>query len=94
MSSGELPITGYSIRYKVQSNNSFRYKFVISSSVEAMITGLVPGTAYRVYVAAVNAIGRGRYCCEGTPVVVWTYNGMLSSNCATCLSHSMYHSGP
>ena len=78
MPSGELPITGYSIRYKVQNRNSFRYKFVTATSVEAMITGLVPGNAYQVYVAGVNDIGTGRYCCEGTPVVVRTYNGKLS----------------
>ena len=93
MPSGELPITGYSIRYKVQNSNSFKYKNATATSVKAMITGLVPGTAYRVYVAGVNDIGRGRYCCEETPLVVWTYNGMLSSSCVTCLNHSMYHSG-
>ena len=81
--SGELPINGYNIRYKVQNSNTFRYKTVISNSVEAMITGLVPGTAYQVYVAGVNAIGTGRYCCEETSLVVWTYNGMLSSSCVT-----------
>ena len=77
----ELSITGYTIRYKVQNRNSFRYKFVTATaatSVEAMITGLVPGTAYQVYVAGVNAIGTGRYCCEGTHVVVRTYNGKSS----------------
>ena len=81
--SGELPITGYSIRYKVQNSSSFMYKSAAATSVEAMITGLVPGTAYRIYVAGVNDIGRGPYCCEETPLVVWTYNGMLSSSCAT-----------
>ena len=78
MPRGELSFTGYSIQYKVQNRNSFRYKFVTATSVEAMITGLVPGTAYRVYVAGVNAIGTGRYCCEETPIVVRTYNGKLS----------------
>ena len=76
--SGELSITGYSIRYKVQNDNSFRYKIVTATSVEAMITGLVPGTAYQIYVAGVNAIGRGPYCCEGTPVLVRPHNGKLS----------------
>ena len=81
--SGELPIIGYSIRYKVQNSSSFIYKSAAATSVEAMITGLVPGTAYRVYMAGLNAIGTGQYCCEETPLVVWTYNGMLSSSCAT-----------
>ena len=75
--SGELPITGYSIRYKVQSSNSFKYTSVTSNSSAAMITGLNPGTVYRVYVAGVSAIGLGSYCCEGTPVLVRTYNGKL-----------------
>ena len=80
---GELPITGYSIRYKVQNRNSFKYKSVTANSVEAMIPGLVPGTAYQVYVAGVNAIGTGLYCCEETPVVVRIYNGKLSNSCMT-----------
>ena len=77
--SGELPITGYIIRYKVQnSSDNFRYENVIPKS-ESQVTGLDPGTVYRVYVAGVSAIliGRGSYCCEGTPVLVRTYNGKL-----------------
>ena len=81
--SGELPITGYSIRYKGQNSNTFKYKNIAANSVKAMITGLVPDTAYQVYVAGVNAIGTGLYCCEETPLIVWTYNGMLSSSCVT-----------
>ena len=74
---GELPINGYSIRYKVQNSNSFKYTSVNSTYVAAMIAGLNPGTVYRVYVAGVSAIGPGSYCCEGTPVLVTTYNGKL-----------------
>ena len=74
--SGELPITGYSIRYKVQNSNMFKYWSVLSNS-ETEVTGLNPGTVYRVYVAGVSAIGPGSYCCEGTPVLVRTYNGKL-----------------
>ncbi len=73
---GELPITGYSIRYKVRNRNMFKYWPAMSNS-ETEITGLKPGTVYRVYVAGVSAIGRGSYCCEGTPVLVRTYNGKL-----------------
>ena len=73
---GELPITGYSIRYKVQNSNVFKYWSVMSNS-ETEVTGLNPGTVYRVYVAGVSAIGPGSYCCEGTPVRVRTYNGKL-----------------
>ena len=74
--SGELSITGYFIRYKVQNSNVFKYWSVTSNS-ETEVTGLNPGTVYRVYVAGVSAIGNGSYCCEGTPVLVRTYNGEL-----------------
>ena len=74
--SGELPITGYSIRYKEQNGNMFKY-WAATSNSETEVTGLNPGTVYRVYVAGVSAIGPGSYCCEGTPVLVTTYNGKL-----------------
>ena len=75
--SGELPITGYSIRYKVQkSRSNFMYQPVRSNS-ETEVTGLNPGTVYRVYVAGVSALRGISYCCEGTPVLVRTYNGKL-----------------
>ena len=83
MPNGELLITGYSIQYKVQNSSSFMYKNVTATSVQAMIAGLVPGTAYQVYVAGVNVIGTGMYCCEQTPLVVWTYNGKFSNSCMT-----------
>ena len=73
--SGELPITGYSIRYNMQNSNVFKYKNGNANSVEAIITGLDLGTVYQVYVAGVNAIGTGLYCCGRTSVVVTTYNG-------------------
>ena len=77
--SGELPITGYSIQYQVQNSNVFKYKNVTADSVGATITGLDLGTVYRVYVAGVNAIGTGLYCCGRTSVVVTTYNGKFHS---------------
>ena len=73
--SGELPITGYSIRYKVQNSKVFKYKIVTANSVAAIISGLVLGTPYQVYVAGVNAISTRPYCCGRTSVVVRTYNG-------------------
>ena len=73
--SGELPITGYNIRYKVQSSNVVKYKNVTAQFDEAVITGLVLGTVYQVYVAGVNTIGTGLYCCGRIPVVVRAYNG-------------------
>ena len=76
--SGELPITGYTIRYKVQNSTMFKYWPVMSNSeTETEVTGLNPGTVYRVYVAGISAIGGSPYCCEGTPVLVRTYNGKL-----------------
>ena len=78
--SGELPIAGYSIRYKVQNSNVFKYWSVMSNS-ETEVTGLNPGTVYRVYVAGVSEVRGGpylgSYCCEGTPVLVRTHNGKL-----------------
>ena len=79
MPSGELPITGYSIRYKVQNSSAVNYKNVTATSVEATITGLGLGTVYRVYVAGVNAIGKGLHCCGSTTVTVKTYNGKFHS---------------
>ena len=73
---GELPVTSYIIRYKVQNSNMFKY-WPGTSNSETEVTGLNPGTVYRVYVAGVSAIGRGSYCCEVTPVLVRTYNGKL-----------------
>ena len=73
---GELPITGYIIRYKVQNSIVFKYQSAVSNS-EIEVTGLNPGTVYCVYVAGVSAIGPGSYCCEVTPVLVTTYNGKL-----------------
>ena len=72
---GELPITGYSIRYHIRGSgvSGYQYKSVVQSSAE--VTGLLPGTEYRVYAASVNAIGTGQYCCVGTPRYVTTYNG-------------------
>ena len=77
--SGELPITGYSIRYTVQNSNMFKYRSVMSNS-ETEVTGLNPGTVYRVYVAGFSAIGPGQYCCEETPLLVTTQNGKLHAS--------------
>ena len=56
----------------------YQYKSVVQSSAE--VTDLLPGTEYQVYVASVNAIGTGQYCCVGTPRYVTTYNGKLKSS--------------
>ena len=56
----------------MEHSNVFKYKNVTATCVEAVLTGLVLGTVYQVYVAGVNAIGTGLYCCEGTSVEVRT----------------------
>ena len=72
---GELPITGYSIRYHIRGSgvSGYQSKSVVKSPSE--VTGLLPGSEYQVYVASVNAIGAGLYCCVGTPSYVTTYSG-------------------
>ena len=75
--SGELPITGYIIRYKLKNSNVFKSG---TSNSGTEVTGLNPGTVYRVYVAGVSAIGPGSYCCERTPVRGRTYNGKLHAS--------------
>ena len=75
VTSGELPITGYSIRYKLQNSNVIKLvQNVTVNSVETIITGLDLGTVYRVY-----AIGTGPYYCERILVIVKTYNGKFHS---------------
>ena len=73
--SGELPITGYSIQYRVgMIANNIKTLMVQSSPAE--VTGLLPGTEYRVFVASVNALGTGQYCCNtSTTVHVGTHEG-------------------
>ena len=73
----ELPITGYKIRYHSTDSDvsGSQVQDVMQSPAE--VTGLLPGIEYRVYVASINAIGIGQYCCKGTAVIVRTHNGRL-----------------
>ena len=70
--SGELPITGYSIQYEVGSIR-YRNKALLVQSSPAEVTGLLPGTEYKVFVASVNALGTGDYCCRTTTASVRTH---------------------
>ena len=72
---GELPITGYSIQYHIRGSGVSGYQYMNAMQSPAEVHGLLPGTEYQVYVAAVNAIGTGLYCCMGTPSYVTTYDG-------------------
>ena len=75
----ELPIIDYSIRYHIRGSgvSGYQNKSVVLSPAE--VTGLLPGTEYQVYVASVNAIGTGQYCCVGTPRYVTAYDGKFST---------------
>ena len=72
--SGELPITEYSIQYKVRKVAE-NFKTLVVQSSPAGVTGLFPGMEYRVLVASVNALGTGEYCCSGRRIYVRTLNG-------------------
>ena len=67
--SGELPITGYSIQYKFGSATE-NVKEIMSQSSPTEVTGLLPGTEYQVFVASVNALGTGVYCCKTSAIYV------------------------
>ena len=72
----ELPITGYSVQYKVRrEKDNIETLMVQSSPAEA--TGLLPDTEYRVLVASINALGAGEYCCNemSSSIYVRTSNG-------------------
>ena len=74
MPSGELPITGYSIRYKVRGVNG-NVMALMTQASPAEVTGLLPGTEYQVFVASVNALGTGEYCCKTSKIFVSTHEG-------------------
>ena len=61
------------------------YQYMSATQSPAEVPGLLPGTEYRVYVAAVNAIGLRGYCCVGTPLIVRTYIGKFSNLDYLCL---------
>jgi len=65
---GGLPITGYSVRYR-RSSGSWQTWPHDGTGRRATITGLTNGTTYQVQVAAVNAVGTGRYAtASGRPI--------------------------
>ena len=75
---GELPITGYSIQYHIRGSGVSGYQYMSATQSPAEVTGLLPGTEYRVYVALVNALGTGGYCCELSSLFVRTHIGKFS----------------
>ena len=76
MPNDELPITGYIVQYKVRREKD-SIKTLMFQSSPAEVTGLLPGTEYRVLVASVNALGTGKYCCNemSSSIYVRTPNG-------------------
>ena len=74
---GQLPITGYSIWYHIRGSGVSGYQYMSATQSPAEVIGLLPGTEYRVYIASVNAIGTGGYCCGRTVVIARTHNGRL-----------------
>ena len=82
---GELPITGYSIQYHINGSGVSGYQYMSATQSPAEVTNLLPGTEYRVYVASVNAIGTGRYCCELSSLIVRTYIGKFGKLNYSCL---------
>ena len=74
VSSDELPVAGYSIQYKVRAATDNDSTLMVQSS-PAEVTGLHPGTMYQVFVASVNALGTGEYCCRIATVYVRTHDG-------------------
>ena len=74
---GELPITGYNVRYRELGLDAFKNQNAPIDTTLAEVTGLHPGTEYQVYVASVNAIGIGEYCCQGDDMEIFvrTFRG-------------------
>ena len=70
-----LPITGYSIQYKIRGMSDSPYE-IVTVLVEAStndITGLQNSTQYRIRVATITGLGTGPYCCgSGEQVFVTT----------------------
>ena len=74
---GELPFTDYSIRYQIRGSGTSGYQYMNATQSPAEVTGLHPGTYYRVFIASFNALGRGKYCCLQleTSLIVRTHPG-------------------
>ena len=87
--SGELPIIGYRIKLHVVNSKKAMFRDVTTTSAE--ITGLLPNTQYRVYVASLNElfINDLPYCCnyDEEEVFVKTIDGkFLSSTHFMCIT--------
>ena len=61
-----LPITGYSIQYKIRGMLDGTYVTVTvgAGTTQRDITGLQSSTRYRIRVATRTVLGTGPYCCD------------------------------
>ena len=64
-----LPITGYSIQYKIRNTPDSTYETVtVGASVTLIdITDLESNTQYRIRVATITSLGTRPYCCQTRP---------------------------
>ena len=69
-----LPITGYSIQYKIRgmSDSTYLNVTVGAGTTQRDITGLQSSTEYRIIVATRTVLGTGPYCCGNLNRVVVT----------------------
>ena len=69
---GNLPVSGYSVQYKLASEATWRDWTHVGTGTDATITGLTngDGQAYQVRVAARNLLGTGSFVTVGAPELV------------------------
>ena len=69
-----LPITGYSIQYRIRGMSDSTYVTVTvgAGTTQRDITGLQSNTEYRTRVATRTNLGTGSYCCQTTALYVKT----------------------
>ena len=73
-----LPITGYSIQYKIRGMSDSTYVTVTvgADTIQRDITGLQSSTEYSIRVATITVLGTGPYCCgNGKQVFITTIAG-------------------
>ena len=60
-----LPITGYSIQYKIRGSGMTYVNVTVGAgTTQRDITGLQSSTQYQIRVATITGLGTGPYCCD------------------------------
>ena len=74
---GDLPIAGYSIQYRIRGTSSYFTRLSQPQPTEYTITGLHLGTTYQIRLATVTAKVIGPYCCMqiGSEIFARTLDG-------------------